>query len=90
VFISRVDVTDDLRSAHIFYTISGGEKTHKQASVALKNATGFVRSHLAKILNLRYTPALKFIYDAKAEKVREIESLLDEIASERNRSEDDS
>jgi ribosome-binding factor A len=90
VFISRVDVTDDLKNARIFYTISGGGTVCKQTSVALKNATGFVRSHLAKILNLRYTPALKFIYDAKAEKVREMESLLDEIASERNRSEGDS
>jgi ribosome-binding factor A len=85
VTISRVEVTDDLKNARIFYTVSGGEKTRKQASNALKNATGFVRSHLAKILNLRYTPALKFIYDAKAEKVREIESLLDEISSERSR-----
>lgn len=84
VTISRVEVTDDLKNARIFYTVSGGEKTSKQASNALKNATGFVRSHLAKILNLRYTPALKFIYDAKAEKVREIESLLDEISSERS------
>jgi ribosome-binding factor A len=90
VTISRVDVTDDLNSARIFYTVPGGEKQRKQAFVALKHATGFVRSHLAKILNLRYTPALKFIYDAQAEKVREMEVLLDEIASERSRSEGDS
>ncbi len=90
VTITRVDVTDDLKSARIFYTVTGGERPRKKASSALKNATGFVRSHLAKILNLRYTPALKFIYDAKAEKVREMEVLLDEIASERTRGDDDS
>ncbi len=90
VTISRVEVTDDLKNARIFYTVTSGDKARKQASSALKNATGFVRSHLAKILNLRYTPALKFIYDAKAEKVREIESLLDEISSERSRGEGDS
>lgn len=89
VSLSRVEVTDDLKSARVFYTITGGEQERKHASVALKHATGFVRSHLAKILNLRYTPALKFIYDAKAEKVKEMEALLDEIASERNRSEGD-
>ena len=90
VTISRVEVTDDLKNARIFYTITGGEKAQKQTSTALKHATGFVRSHLAKILNLRYTPALKFIYDAKAEKVREMEALLDEISSERSRDEGDS
>ena len=90
VSISRVEVTDDLKNARIFYTVTGGEKERKQAATALKHATGFVRSHLAKILNLRYTPALKFIYDAKAEKVREMEALLDEISSERSRNEGDS
>lgn len=90
VTISRVEVTDDLKSARIFYTVTGGEKGRNRASAALKNATGFFRSHLAKALNLRYTPALKFIFDAKAEKVREMEALLDEISSERSRSEGDS
>ncbi|AGF76604.1 ribosome-binding factor A [Desulfocapsa sulfexigens DSM 10523] len=90
VTISRVDVTDDLRSARIFYTVSGGEKSGKHTATALVNATGFVRSHLAKVLNLRHTPSLTFIYDAKAEQVRDMETLLDAIASERNRRDGDS
>ena len=90
ITITRVEVTDDLRSARIFYTVSTGEDSRKQAATALKNATGFVRSHLAKILNLRHTPSLAFLYDAKAEQVRDMEALLDEIASERNRREGDS
>ena len=90
VTISRVEVTDDLKNARIFYTLANAEKGRKKASAALTKATGFVRSHLAKILNLRYTPALKFIYDEKADKVKEMEKLLDEIASERNRNENDS
>ena len=89
VTITRVEVTDDLNSARIFYTVSGGEMERGQVSGALKNATGFVRSHLAKVLNLRYTPTLKFIFDAKAEKVQEMEQLFDEIASERKKDEDD-
>ena len=70
--------------------MSGGEKAGRQAASAIKNATGFVRSHLAKILNLRHTPSLTFFYDAKAEQVREMETLLDQIASERNGREGDS
>ncbi len=90
VTISRVEVTDDLNNACIFYTIPSGEKGRKKTSAALSKATGFVRSHLAKVLNLRYTPALKFIYDEKADKVLEMEKLFDEIASERSRNEGDS
>ncbi len=90
VTISRVEVTDDLNNARIFYTIPSGDKGRKKTSAALSKATGFVRSHLAKVLNLRYTPALKFIYDENADKVLEMEKLFDEIASERSRNEGDS
>jgi ribosome-binding factor A len=90
VSITRVEVTDDLNNARIFYSVSGGAEERGQASGALKHATGFVRSHLAKVLNLRYTPALKFVFDVNAEKVREMDLLFDEIASERSRDEGDS
>lgn len=90
VNITRVEVTDDLKNARIFYSVSGDTEEGGQVSGALKHATGFVRSHLAKVLNLRYTPALKFVFDVNAEKVREMDLLFDEIASERSRDEGDS
>ena len=42
-----------------------------------------MRSHLAKVLNMRYTPELHFVYDHQVEKVIEIEKLLQEIAKEK-------
>lgn len=90
VTVTNVRVTDDLKSALIFYTVTGDEKDRRQAADALKRATGFVRSHLAKVLNLRYTPALRFEYDTKADKVEELEQLFAEIASERSGDDQDS
>ncbi|MCF8057086.1 MAG: 30S ribosome-binding factor RbfA [Desulfocapsa sp.] len=90
VTVTNVRVTDDLKSALIFYTVTGDEKIRHQAADALKRATGFVRSHLAKVLNLRYTPTLRFEYDTKADKVEELEQLFAEIASERSGDEPDS
>ncbi len=90
VTVTNVRVTDDMRSARIFYTVAGDEKIRRQAAEALKRATGFVRSHLAKILNLRYTPALMFEYDTKADKVEELDQLFAEIASERRGDDSDS
>ena len=90
VTVTTVRVTDDMRSARIFYTVAGDEKTRRRAAEALKRATGFVRSHLAKILNLRYTPALRFEYDTKADKVEELDQLFAEIASERRGDDGDS
>ncbi len=90
VTITSVTITDDLTSARIFYAIPGSNKGSKKVTAALERATGFVRSHLAKTLNLRYTPVLKFIFDEKAEKVQEMERLFQEIASERKQDESDS
>ena len=90
VTVTNVRVTDDMKNARIFYTVYGDQKSRRQAAEALKRATGFVRSHLAKILNLRYTPALIFEYDTKADKVEELDQLFAEIASERSGNDRDS
>ncbi len=91
VSISRVSVSDDLKNAKIFYTIFPGEKKRPgQVKKGFERAKGFMRSHLAKVLNMRFTPALQFYYDDKADKVREIEDLFQEIADERRRGEEDS
>jgi len=88
VTISRVMVSDDLKYAKIYYTVIGEEKKKKLAAKGLERAKGFMRSHLAKTLNLRYTPALQFYYDETAEKVEEVEELFREIAREREANED--
>ena len=88
ISISRVVVTDDLKYAKIYYTVEGGRKAEKTALKALDRAKGFMRSHIAKTLNLRYTPALQFYFDETAEKVEEVEQILREIAREREENED--
>lgn len=83
VALSRVHVSDDLKNAKIYYTVRGDAKKVYLAGKGLERAKGFIRSHLAKTLNLRYTPALTFFYDETAEKVEEVERLFQEIAEER-------
>ena len=90
VTVTGVSLTDDLKSARILYTVPGSEKKQKKVAEALKRATGFMRSHLARELNMRYTPSLQFIYDVKAEKVQEMEKLFQEIAAERGADEEGS
>lgn len=89
VSLSRVLVTDDLKNAKIYYRVTGDEKAAHLAGKGLERAKGFMRSHLAKSLNLRYTPALQFFYDETADKADEVEKLLRDIAEE-NRSNEDS
>lgn len=88
--ISRVEVTDDLKYARIYYTVFGGKNDISDAALGFKRAQGFIRSHIAKTLNMRHTPELQFRYDAVAEKVEEIEKLFQTIAEERNSDEENS
>lgn len=90
VTITTVYVTGDLKIASVFYTIPGDEKERKQVAKALKRASGFVRSHLAKIMNLRYTPSVQFEYDTKADKVEALDEIFAEIARERKSDASDS
>ena len=88
ISISRVELSDDLRHAKVYFTMfQGGNKLDK-ARRSLQKASGFMRSHLAKTLNLRFTPELRFWYDEEFEEVEKIEKLLDEIAQERDDRED--
>ena len=90
ISISRVELSDDLRHAKVYYTMFQGQNKMKQVGRSLDKATGFMRSHLAKTLNLRFTPDLRFWYDTEFEKVEKIDKLLDEIARERDEREEDS
>lgn len=88
--ISRVEVRDDLSLARIFFTVFGDKKEIAQAQIGFEKATGFMRSHIAKTLNLRFTPALQFRYDTVADKVAELDDIFQEIADEKKASERDS
>jgi len=90
VSISRVEVPDDLSLARVFFTVFGEKKEIREAKIGLEKAKGFMRSHIAKTLNLRFTPALLFRYDDVVEKVAELEEIFQEIANERESREDDS
>lgn len=83
VVVTRVQLADDLQYARIFFTVSGDKARQVDAEKGLQRAKGFMRSHLARVLNMRYTPELHFVYDHQLEEVVEVERLLHEIARER-------
>ena len=89
VNISRVEVTDDLKLARIYFTTLSGKSSVRRLENALQRAKGFMRSHVARTLNLRFTPELQFRYDDTADKVARIESIFQEIANERKGSDED-
>ena len=77
VSITGAEVTKDLKFAKIYYSVLGDDKA--EVLKALKKATGFFRSELAKRINLRVTPELSFEYDTSIEYGANIERILSNI-----------
>ena len=66
VTITEVKVSRDLSFADVYFTMLG-EQDHKVAEKSLTNASGFLRSELARIMTARTTPRLRFHYDNSVE-----------------------
>ncbi len=78
VTITYAKVTNDLSFAKIYFTTLNDDKKDK-IEKDLNNASGFFRSELAKRLDIRHTPELKFVYDESIEYAKKIEQIIKEI-----------
>ena len=77
VSVTKVKVTTDLKFAKIYVSVlnANPEKT----VAGLTKSSGFIRSELAKTMNLRNTPELTFEIDDSMEYGAKIDSILKEI-----------
>ena len=76
--ISEVEVAPDLHYARVYITGLKEEDT-KQTVEQLRKVAGQVRHHLARRVNLRYTPELDVRYDETAMRALRVETLLREV-----------
>lgn len=74
ITVTAADVSGDLSSAKIYLSVLSGDE--KEALDGMNAARGYLRSYLAKELNLRITPALTFLRDHSAENGAYISELL--------------
>jgi ribosome-binding factor A len=79
VTITKVEITQDLRYAKIFFSVLGEDKEYKKTRLALDSALGFIRSLIAKRVKLRFAPEIVFKEDRSSEYSIKIQKLLDEI-----------
>lgn len=79
VSVTSVDVTRDLSYATIYVSRLGDEASREELVQALQNASGFVRSLLAKRLQTRTVPELRFKLDNSLAYGNRIEQILHEL-----------
>lgn len=65
--VSDVEVAPDLKSAKVYISVLGDEEVKKETLKGLKSAAPFLRSCLAKSMNMRNTPELRFVLDESFE-----------------------
>jgi len=77
--VVSVEVAPDLKTAKVYISVLGDEESRKNTCEGLKSAAPFLRSQLAKTLNLRNTPELHFVMDQSIEYGVRMSKLIDDV-----------
>lgn len=77
--IVNVEVAPDLKTAKVYVSVLGDDLEQKNTLAGLKSAAPFLRSQLAKSINLRNTPELTFVVDQSIEYGVTMSKLIDEV-----------
>ncbi len=82
ISVTHVKTTPDLRYAQVFVSMIG-EKSRKDNLKILKQSSGFIRSEVAKRINLRITPEIVIVFDDSMEYGERIDNILNKISEDR-------
>jgi ribosome-binding factor A len=77
--VTAVEVTPDLKFCKAYISVLGDEQAKVDTLAGLKSATGFIRRELARTVNLRNTPEIKFIIDESIEYGMRMSKLIDDV-----------
>ena len=86
--VVEVSVTPDLKYCKAYISVLGSTEEGEATVAGLKSAEGFIRSQLAKNLNLRNTPQIQFILDQSIEYGVNMTRKIEELAEEERHEED--
>ena len=80
VTVQQVDVTPDLKHAHIYISIIGTDEERLESMTVLHDARTSLQHLLAKRVVLKYTPQLHFKLDEAAERGDRVLHIMNELA----------
>ncbi|MBR7020792.1 MAG: 30S ribosome-binding factor RbfA [Lachnospiraceae bacterium] len=88
--VTDVTVAPDLKTAKVYVSVYGDAEVKKNTMDGLKNAAPYLRSMLAKNLNMRLTPQLFFVLDDSLEYAMKIEGMIASLHKEEDSGEEES
>ena len=78
VTVTDCDTSSDLSYCKVYVTVLDSEKKEETLR-ALNNASSFIRGELAKRIEIRNIPELKFFYDESISYGEKINKIIDKI-----------
>ena len=79
ITITRVQTSNDLRTANVFFSVMGNADAKQAALAGIESAATFLRRELHHRQNLRHTPFLSFSLDESVEEGDNLLQLMDRI-----------
>lgn len=80
--VVAVEVAPDLKTCKAYISVLGDEESQKNTLAGLRSAEGYIRRELARTINLRNTPEIRFILDQSIEYGVNMSKLIDNVNKE--------
>ena len=78
--VMAVEVAPDLKTCRAYISVLGNQEAKEATIRGLNSAEGYIRRQLARNLNLRNTPEIRFILDESIEYGVNMSKLIDDVA----------
>ena len=77
--VVSVEVAPDLKTCKAYISVLGDEEAQQETLAGLKSAHGYIKRELARTVNLRHTPDIRFMIDQSIEYGVAMSRKIDEI-----------
>ena len=77
--VMAVEVATDLKTCKAYISVMGNQEAKEATIRGLNSAEGYIRRQLARNLNLRNTPEIRFILDEAIEYGVNMSKLIDDV-----------
>lgn len=86
--VISVEVAPDLKTCKAWISVYGDDRVVEDTLAGLRSAEGYIRRELARRINLRNTPEIRFIVDQSIAYGVKMSKLIDEVAKSDAQKED--
>ncbi len=80
--VVAVEVAPDLKTCKAYISVLGDEQAQQDTLKGLQSAEGYIRRELARTVNMRNTPEIKFILDQSIEYGVNMSRMIDEVTKD--------